>query len=369
MSVFKRAGSPNYYMDFIIDGHRVAKSTRKKTRREALQVEARTKQELIDSMQGSAPVRCGGYPYLTDALERWYSERGCLLSSGATLHGILRRITLAVGDEPLDKIDSEWMGRAFAHLNDRGHSPKTVNTYMEGLSTVLRRAREVWGMAELVPPKYDKFRIPKKQRFTAYSKEDEARILSLLEQGLKRRNDKDVQRDVAAMFAVAIDTGLRKGELEQLVFDDYVVDLDERILNLDPKKMALKTQEYRIVPLTARAWGLLKELRKRYPSAPFQHFSPNVSYRILKHALHDLGLDTERGIGWHTCRHTCCSRLVQAGVDLETVREWAGHSSIAMTQRYLQTSKALLKGAVDALSASGEAHAHLKMVGAGEARE
>ncbi|WP_417908558.1 tyrosine-type recombinase/integrase, partial [Candidatus Electronema sp. PJ] len=37
---------------------------------------------------------------------------------------------------------------------------------------------------------------------------------------------------------------------------------------------------------------------------------------------------------FHSCRHTCASWLVQAGVPLITVKEILGHSTIALTERY-----------------------------------
>lgn len=40
------------------------------------------------------------------------------------------------------------------------------------------------------------------------------------------------------------------------------------------------------------------------------------------------------GMTFHTLRHTSCSRLAQAGVDILAIAEHAGHRSLSMTRRY-----------------------------------
>src|SRR5690606_3041846 len=52
MSVYPRAGSPYYYTEFQIDGHRICRSTKATTRREALAAEKRIRAEETKRIQG-----------------------------------------------------------------------------------------------------------------------------------------------------------------------------------------------------------------------------------------------------------------------------------------------------------------------------
>jgi site-specific recombinase XerD len=44
------------------------------------------------------------------------------------------------------------------------------------------------------------------------------------------------------------------------------------------------------------------------------------------------------GITWHTLRHTLASQLTRSGVDLVTVKELLGHSTINTTMRYAHSN-------------------------------
>jgi site-specific recombinase XerD len=74
---------------------------------------------------------------------------------------------------------------------------------------------------------------------------------------------------------------------------------------------------------------------------PYVFYNPMTGDRYydvklgLKGAVTRAGLS---GITWHTFRHTFASRLTRAGVDLVTVKELLGHSTVSVTMRYAHTN-------------------------------
>jgi integrase len=44
------------------------------------------------------------------------------------------------------------------------------------------------------------------------------------------------------------------------------------------------------------------------------------------------------GVTWHTLRHTFASRLLDRGVDIVTVQQLLGHSTVTVTMRYTHTN-------------------------------
>ena len=60
---------------------------------------------------------------------------------------------------------------------------------------------------------------------------------------------------------------------------------------------------------------------------------------------------------WHTLRHTSASRLVDRGVDIVTVQQLLGHSTVTVTMRYTHTNLDSKRAAVAKLeSRSGNLH-------------
>jgi site-specific recombinase XerD len=66
--------------------------------------------------------------------------------------------------------------------------------------------------------------------------------------------------------------------------------------------------------------------------------------RIVKAA----GLDPALVVR-HTLRHTAITHLVQAGVDLPTVKKISGHKTLQMVERYAHQNDAHVQQALDKL--------------------
>jgi integrase len=85
------------------------------------------------------------------------------------------------------------------------------------------------------------------------------------------------------------------------------------------------------VPLNSDAVNVLTQWREQSGSEgrvfDVSRSFKTASWRLLKRAaIHDFR--------WHDMRHHFASRLVQAGVPLNTVRDLLGHSSVAMSLRF-----------------------------------
>jgi integrase len=83
--------------------------------------------------------------------------------------------------------------------------------------------------------------------------------------------------------------------------------------------------------LNAEALDVLKRWREQAPAGD-RLFPINTSLKTSWANL--LGRAHISAFRWHDLRHHFASRLVQAGVPLNTVRELLGHGSMAMTLRY-----------------------------------
>jgi integrase len=243
-----------------------------------------------------------------------------------------------------------------------GLAPATVLRDVAALSGVLSRAVKM-GKLEANPVRnVDKPRIDRRPKVRYMSTDEEGRLRTTLtvrdEEAIAARNSANEWRrarsrdllpapkrfsdHLTPAVLLSINTGLRRGELLALSWTD--IDFQERLLTV--RGASAKTGDTRYVPLNDEAVTLLKDWRE--DSAEIDRVFPvTTSFKTSWGAL--LKRAGIAQLRWHDLRHHFASRLVQAGVPLNTVRELLGHGSLAMTLRYAHLAPNQTRDAVSKL--------------------
>lgn len=146
------------------------------------------------------------------------------------------------------------------------------------------------------------------------------------------------------LVILTANTGLRRGEVFNLRWND--VDFNRAMLTV--RGAGAKTGQTRHIPLNEEAYSVLfkwktniKDSELVFPGKDGKRLdNVNSSWRKL---LRGANIDNFR---FHDLRHHFASRLVMAGVDLNTVRELLGHSDIKMTLRYAHLAPEVKANAV-----------------------
>lgn len=152
------------------------------------------------------------------------------------------------------------------------------------------------------------------------------------------------------LVLVAMNTGLRRGELFGLSWAD--VNLPGKLLTVTAGNA--KSRKARHIPLNAEAADVLRRWKRQGPKSDLV-FPGAGGGRMTNINKSWAGLTTEAELPafrFHDLRHHFASRLVMAGVDLNTVRELLGHADIAMTLRYAHLAPDKLADAVAKLGAT-----------------
>lgn len=255
-----------------------------------------------------------------------------------------------------------------------GGKPRSINRDVQRLQSVLSRAVE-WGVLErhplagLKPLKFDRtgrvrFLSPAEEtalRKALTGREDE-RLKARIRFNTWRvaRNKKPLPESslettdhLKPLVLLALNTGLRRGELLGLQWG--AVNFSGKVLSVTAE--TAKSGHTRRIPLNTESLSTLTTWHKRAgnPAADQFVFPGAKGERMQRIDTAWESLMSRAGLKnfrLHDCRHHFASRLVQAGVDLYTVKELLGHSEITMTERYSHLAPDNLRAAVE--KASGQ---------------
>ena len=154
---------------------------------------------------------------------------------------------------------------------------------------------------------------------------------------------------VAPLVLLALNTGLRRGELLQLRWRD--IDLTRKIVTV--RGEGAKTSQTRHVPLNSEICDVLTAWKDSKAESDWVVFSGSTATVALTEARKAWGRLLKAAkiteFRFHDLRHTFASKLAMAGVDLNTIRELLGHRKITMTLRYAHLSPEHKADAVERL--------------------
>ncbi len=160
-------------------------------------------------------------------------------------------------------------------------------------------------------------------------------------------NDQDHLTWLFVLFG--LNTAMRHMEILRARFED--VDAERRRLFIPDAKAGARHQ-----PLTRPLVEAIEKERAFlgvdegwiFPSRTHDGHRHKMKKQFRRTALR-AGLDPVL-ITPHTMRHTGITRLVQNGVDLETVRRISGHRTLAMVLKYTHISDAHVDAAIDKIA-------------------
>lgn len=318
-----------YYFNFTINGKKYFRSTGTTSKREAKLIEHHERQKLLKEGK-LTPQEKAARTTLKDAIEVTYITKWKNNKSEKGAYRQAQRLLELIGNIPVGDINEETASNLIKTLEATGIEGATINRYQATLKTILKQMKQP---ADI----FTSFK-ERKGRIRVVSKDEEATLLHLL-----RATEKPVYLETADLIECLLDTGCR---LSELLTSDYKdnIDLEAGQLRL----WVTKSDKPRSVPLTSRVKSILLARKELNPIRPFT-ITKYQADKCWAWIRKQLGLEADTDFVIHCCRHTCASRLVNAGVDLYVVKEWLGHSTIKITERYAHLDPGKLAHAVEVL--------------------
>ncbi len=212
-------------------------------------------------------------------------------------------------------------------------SPTTVLRYLALISHMFSFAVKELAWLDMNPVARVRKPSPAPGRVRYLADDERERLLS----ACRASRNPDLY-DVATL---AICTGMRRGEIENLTWDK--IDLHRCVITLAPEDVKNATR--RVIPLVNPALDIMRERGKLRRldtnlvfAAPFRrgekphamNFRNAFDYALESAKIHDFK--------FHDLRHTCASYLAMSGASLTEIGAILGHKTAQMSLRYSHLS-------------------------------
>jgi integrase len=350
VTLYKRADSPNWIVEFQYLGQTVRRSSKTPSRTTAKALEERWRREIQERVaSGKLPTIPFG-----EAIDRYFdtilaprAKAGKDKVRDKDLY-VLDKLRARFGeDTPLDNITSADIAKYRDELVTKHKvKPSTANREVSYMRAIINRAANDWNISTAP------FRVK-------MFKEPPGRVRWLLPEEEKRLLD-ECSSHLRPIVTFLMDSGCRKDEALSLTWRDVVFEEDRVRIRIGADRAKNATATSKAVP--KRTADLLRQLFKECPEGADRVFLfvPKTKKGEKPSAPRPLG---NIHIGFkaacrrakiedfniHDLRHHYASRLVQRGVPLQRVQRLLGHKSMRMTERYAHLAPSDLDDAVAVL--------------------
>ncbi|MCQ1855432.1 tyrosine-type recombinase/integrase [Neorhizobium galegae] len=296
--------------------------------------------EPIDMGENAQAKRKGNLPYTLDELvQHVYDTHWAPMPGGQKALINARSIIGIIGASlPVHKLGKADIDKARAKLLTDGNSPGTVNRKVAALSKALSEAEDL-GLIDH-KPKLTRYK-ESEHRVRRFTPEEERLALAYF--------DRIGNQDMADYLVLSLDTGMRQGEVLSLHFGD-AQEGRVTVWGVGAGTQRTKSGKSRTVPLTRRAQAVLD---RRKETAKGKEVFPSLNKNQVSHywgrMAEALGLEADKQFVPHILRHEFCSKLAANGENAVVIQKLAGHSTLAVTQRYVHLFGGELDGAIERL--------------------
>ena len=330
LTLFKRYNGI-FYITYLQDGLAKWKSTKKRTKHEALKVLSEFEQYLKQDVPKVL---------FADFVIQFLTLRATDLRQSTikqTCIPTFKAFERLCGNKLLSAYtlrDVEY----FKSKRLENCSPITVNIGFRVLRAAFNYAIKLQLLS--ANPFMKSSALKAREQYPTYlTKDDLKKLLDIVEESV-----------LEELFLFAALTGLRLGEIVNLTWTS--INFQQRtILIKNTEDFVTKSGKQRIVPMSELVINLLsrKELTQRFCKFVFQLNGRQVSKCYVSHKFkyytRQLGLNDK--VHFHSLRHTFATWLVQEGVNVYEVQKLLGHSSVKVTEIYSHLAAAELHNAVN----------------------
>lgn len=242
-------------------------------------------------------------------------------------------------DKPLAKVSSFDVERYKKARLEAGIKPGTLNRELATVSHLFSKTVE-WKWIEFKPATIKRLQEDK-GRITYLTTEQIARLIEAAKQ--------DQNWQVYPFIVIGLETSMRRMEILSIRLEH--IDLARRVIYIPKAKAGAREQ-----PITAHLAEFLTGYIDvaepgqvwLFPSGRSGTGHVNWIEEPFRRVVKAAGLDPKVVVR-HTLRHTAITHLVQAGVDLPTVKRISGHRTLQMVERYSHQNGDHIQAAMDKL--------------------